>query len=352
MEESATMTVTRERVAATEGEARSMAPAAVEPPHLRAAANSVVLGTVCGLLAALGYTVANIGLRAVAHCDPAWVSCVKSFPTILVMAPWLVVLYFRGRSVMPSPRNVSLLVAAALVGQFGGNVAFQWSLGVIGLAFAVPLTTAAMIMTGAVLGRIVHHESLTRRTLVSMGLLIAATCVLSLGAGRVHEQLPALHARFADAPLLLTAAGVAAAFVSGIAYAILGVVIRSVVADRGPIASILFIVATVGVTAVGAYGYSRIGWQGIVATSSWDYGAMALAGICNTAAFVCLTVALRETSVTYVNNLSASQTAMASLLGIVLFHEPLSVSLMTGVALTVVGLMLMSRRKKKNNAEC
>jgi drug/metabolite transporter, DME family len=324
-----------------------MANSEAGPEAMLAAAghDSWTLGTTCGLLSALAYTAANLCLRSVAHCDPAWVSCVKSTPTSLVMLPWMLLHYCRGQTVWPAPRGIGLLIIAALIGQFGGNVLFQWSLGVIGLAFTVPLTTAATIFTGAVLGRVVQGESITGRTLFCMLMLIAATCVLSLGAGNVQSHLPALQPTLDSFGGLQTTAGVAAAILSGMAYAVLGVSIRRVVSRKTPIASVLFVVATVGVVAVGSFAYSRIGLEGISNTSLRDYGGMALAGICNTAAFICLTVALRETSITYVNNLSATQTAIASLLGVILFSEPMSGSLVSGVTMTVLALILLPSRR-------
>jgi drug/metabolite transporter (DMT)-like permease len=128
---------------------------------------------------------------------------------------------------------------------------------------------------------------------------------------------------------------------SGLAYAVLGVVIRQNVTRGTPIASSLFLISAVGVLTVGAFAYARIGIEGVLATELRDYGTMAAAGICNTAAFICLTIALRETTVSYVNGLSAAQIAIASLLGVVLFSERLSTALVFGVGLTVVGLMLM-----------
>ncbi len=315
--------------------------------------DSRALGTWCGLLSAAGYTAANVGLRAVAHLDPAWVSAVKSAPTTVLMVPWLLVLWWRRERIFPNRRNTLLLVLGGLVGQLGGNVAFQWSLGIIGLAFAVPLTTGSMILSGAVLGRFVLLEPITRRALVSIGMLIVATCVLSLGAGEADLSADVLPALDTGSPYVWVkiVGGVLAAIVSGVAYSILGVTIRKNVTSRVPTASVLFIVAVVGVAAVGLLGFGRLGWQGISVISSRDYAAMAAAGLCNTAAFICLTIALRETSVMYVNSLSAAQVALAGVLGVMLFQERLSASLVIGVLLTIAGLMCMQARRRRSGTK-
>ncbi|MBM4000899.1 MAG: DMT family transporter [Planctomycetes bacterium] len=310
------------------------------------------LGTLCGLLAAAGYTTANIGLRAVAHLDPVWVSAVKSAPTCVIMVPWLYWLWIRGARIFPDRRHTAILVVGALSGQFGGNVGFQWSLGVIGLALTSPLTTGSMILSGAILGRFVLMEPITIRSLGSMIVLIAATCVLSLGAreaGASIAVLPQLDAHSPDFWAQI-AGGVVASILSGIGYAILGVTIRKNLTSRVPAASVLFLVATVGVATVGGYGIARLGWAGIAGIANRDYWAMAGAGICNTAAFICLAIALRETSVIYVNSLSAVQVALAGLLGVTLFGEVPSWSLALGVGLTMVGLFLMHSRTSERHA--
>ena len=72
---------------------------------------------------------------------------------------------------------------------------------------------------------------------------------------------------------------------------------------------------------------------------------MLLAGICNAAAFVTLTKSLQLTSLVFVNALNATQATMAALMGVLFFHEPPSPWLLTGVGLTIVGLLLMRKRR-------
>ena len=68
---------------------------------------------------------------------------------------------------------------------------------------------------------------------------------------------------------------------------------------------------------------------------------MAGAGIGNILAFVALTKALQLTTLLHVNLLNASQVAMAAVTGILLFDEAVTVPLVVGVLLTIVGLTLM-----------
>jgi drug/metabolite transporter, DME family len=317
------------------------------PPSLArdAAQPSVLLiSTTCGLLSAVGYTAANGFLRAVAHCDPVWVSAVKAFPNILLVGPWLLLLYFRGFRVLPERSVIVKLALAGLVGQVFGNVLFQWSLGVIGLALAVPLCLGTIILGGALLGRIVLHEPLTVRTLFSVGLLIGAISVLSLGAGEAQRSVAATMSDVSQADSWWRlAAGVAAATVSGLAYAVLGVVIRYGVSGRASLSVTIFIVGLAGAISLGSLTLWQIGWEGVMATRSHDLTMMLLAGLLNTAAFFALTKAFQLASIVYVNALNATQATMSAIVGVLLFQEAFSIELVLGIVLTIAGLVLMKR---------
>ncbi len=331
-------------------------------------------GTVCGLFAAVGYTAANICLRAVTGCDPIWVSTVKAFPTVALVGPWLLVHYARGEKVFPSRRVLVILVLTGLLAHLGGNVVFQWSLGVIGMALAVPLTLGTLILAGALLGRSLLGEPVTWRTLASIVILIVAIAMLSLGANEAHRSVvhegPVIgpvgqafqpDVEPADAgrenlthrqppgqstqSLGFVAAGVSAALLAGLAYAVLGVVIRYGVTGRASLSVTLVTVASTGVLSLGGWSLWRMGWQGIWDTAPADLATMLVAGTCNAISFVALTRSLQLTSVVYANALNATQAAMAALAGIVFFQEAQSGELIVGLLLTIAGLVLMRQRR-------
>jgi drug/metabolite transporter (DMT)-like permease len=305
--------------------------------------NHLAWGTLCGLGSALGYTAANICLRAATNCDPIWVSAVKAVPTALFVAPWLLVLAWRGQKILPRGDVLGKLVLAGLVGQLGGNVLFQYSLGVIGVALTVPLTLGTIILGGAILGRIVLQEPLTQKTLASIFVLIVAISVLSLGADDAHRSVVGLAAS-AD-PWQLTR-GVAAAVTSGVAYAILGVVIRYGVTGRVSVPVTLGVISLAGIVSLGAGSLWRIGWQGMLDTSGRDLQVMVLAGLFNAVAFLAIAKSFQFASVVYVNALNATQAAMAAVAGVLFFQEAKSAELGLGVILTVVGLLLMRNGRR------
>ena len=216
------------------------------PPRLLP--DPLVFGTLCGLASALGYTAANVCLRAVSDCDAVWVSCVKAFPTVAIFGPVLLFRLARGHESLPPARQMAALVGASVVCQLLGNVVFQWSLGVVGMALAVPLTLGMMIVAGAIMGRLMLHESVTIPMAISTVVLIGAMFVLSLGANQASQTMA--HARGAPS-VWLVAAGVGAACASGIAYALLGVVIRYAVTDKISIPMTLVSVTLTGVITLG-----------------------------------------------------------------------------------------------------
>ncbi len=304
----------------------------------------LVFGTLCGLAAALGYTAANACLRAVSDCDAVWVSCVKAFPTVALLGPVLAVRLVRRVEWLPPPRQMLVLVAVAIQAQLCGNVLFQWSLGVVGMALAVPLALGTMILSGAALGRIVLHEPVTPRMALAMIALIGAIIVLSLGASEAARVIT--RADRVRSPQLV-AAGVAAACLSGVAYALLSAAIRYAVRAALSIPMALVTVTLTGVISLGAVSWVRLGLPGLLETARGDFGIMLLAGLFNAAAFLALAKSLQLIPLVRVNALNATQATMAAVTGVVVFAERSSPTLWFGVALTALGLVMMRRERAR-----
>jgi drug/metabolite transporter (DMT)-like permease len=304
-----------------------------------------VLGTIYGLFSSLIYTCANSFLTAVGHRDPVWVSAVKAVPTVVVMGLVLVALRFLGRRVFPRFPLLLGMAAGGLIGQLGGNIAFQWALSQIGVALTVPLSLGGMILCAAVLGRVFLHEPVTPKAALALAMLLAAIAVLSLGAREASEQVSDK-----PVPLLQVAAGVTAACMSGLAYAILNVILRYGITRGAPLPSTLFTVSISGMIALALIAWLRIGSEGMLSTTSHEWLLMLAAGLCNTAAFLSLTKSLQLTSVVWVNALNATQAAMAAMAGVLIFAEPLSQWLAVGIGLTIAGLMMLARAHRAMRA--
>lgn len=305
----------------------------------------IVVGTYCGILSAVGYTAANACLRAVSDCDPVWVSCVKAFPTVALVGPWLFVRMARSQVIVRSFPPLVWLVVAGLVAQLAGNVLFQWTLGVIGMALAVPLNLGSMIISGALVGHFFLEEDVPPRTVLALAVLLTSILVLSLGAPDAGSAVASLGDRLSASTWALVA--VVAACSSGIAYSGLGVAIRNACNQGTPAATVVTLVCSIGVLSLGTLSLAKIGTAAMWATQRADLAMMLAAGVCNAVAFFALAKALQLTGLVHVNGLNASQTAMAALAGIVLFQEPITVALVVGVTLAVVGLLLMVGPKRR-----
>tara|TARA_R110002167_G_scaffold11412_3_gene50308 strand:- start:1975 stop:3063 length:1089 start_codon:yes stop_codon:yes gene_type:complete len=331
-------------------ETSSDAPALPESSEseLTGGLSPTVKGTLFGLLSALAYTAANIALREAAVDNNAdwaiWISALKSVPATIV--GWALVAYrgSQGLPALPPRRLVLPLILTGLVMQFGGNVMFQWSLSLGGLAFTVPLCFATLLTTGALLGRIFLEEAITPRMFASMIILTAAIVILSLGAHQaevsVFENMEHHSSSMATVALTIFVAGFA-----GCSYGAGGAVIRGSVRGETSISATLVLISTTGLICLTGVAVYRLGISIFWITTPWQYLVMLVGGIMNAIAFFAIGASMKYLTVTRVNLLNASQTAMAAFAGVLCFGEQLTVWLLCGTALTIGGLFLMEKKR-------
>ncbi|WP_417750159.1 DMT family transporter [Rosistilla oblonga] len=307
------------------------------PPQPVAAPISYTVGVIYCLLAAVGYTLANIALRQVSDLDPIMVTAAKAFPTMIGMAPSVFLLWNRGVVLTPQRSAIGYLLAGCCVGQFIGNCAFQYSLSIVGLALAVPICLGTMVIGGAVFGRIFLGERVTVRTVIAIVVLIVATAILSLGSGRSAVR--------ADLTPLQIASGVIAVSISGLAFSFLGTMVRRSLLSGMAVATTMFVSGVVGTFGLSTIALARVGPEGLAATTADQWLVMLAAGLFNLFAFFVLTVALQVVSVVVVNLINVTQVAMAAIAGVLIFQERVTQSMVIGVSLTIVGLMVLGKRK-------
>jgi drug/metabolite transporter (DMT)-like permease len=309
----------------------------------------MVGGVLFGLASAVLYTAANIALRRCVGIDPFLVSAVKAGPTVIVLGPFLGWMLSRGETLATSGRMVPRFMFAALVGQFVGNAAFQFSLGMIGLAVAVPITLGTMIVGAAILGRWLLHEPVRLRTAVAMVVLIGSVVVLSLPSGAMTDPSEPSDAGRSAALSSASQVWLGSLFAasSGVAYALFGTVMRQALTGGLSAPLTMFISGSVGTVSLWTITFLRNGFGPLAAVETGDWGMMFAAGIFNFTAFVALAVALKALPVVAVNLINASQVAMAALAGIVLFAEPVTASLVIGIALTFAGLGILAGNRKR-----
>jgi drug/metabolite transporter (DMT)-like permease len=292
------------------------------------------------LLSSVAYTAANIYLRKVAlECDPVWVSCIKAVPAAIVGLALVLVTHRRGTVRYVPRRLIGWLIFNALFVQCAGNVAFQESLGLIGLAVSVPLSFGTLIASSALLGRLWLGEPITPAVAVGLLVLVGAIVSLSLGAQEAGEAMAT------SAGLATTVWGVwlglGLAGASGVAYAVNSAVIRWMVTGVATVAATLLVISWTGVVVLGGYSLVFLGPAELARTTPAQLADMLMAGTCNAVAFFALAKGLRHVTVIYANAVSASQSAMAALAGVALFGEILTIPLVVGTILTIGGLVLV-----------
>lgn len=298
------------------------------------------LGLACGGGAAILYTVANICLRSLVEVDPVWVSTIKTMPTLIFVGPVVLARMAQGKSNWSSRSDVLWLITTGLCAQIFGNVTFQWSLSILGLAISVPMVLGTMLVGGAIVGKLLLNEPVRRRTVVAVVVLIAATIVLTHGAQSGASIAP-------DAPSWMVVLAVVGNVGAGIAFAFLGAMMRKSMQAGMPLASTLFIISLTGTVLLGSYSVGVLGLQHLAATQWSNLTTMFAAGAFNAMAFLMLAKSLQQIPVLYVQMLNATQAALAVAFGWLLFGEKLSVYIQIGFLLTVTGLIIAGTRSAK-----
>lgn len=321
-------------------------PAPSAPPATAAAAASRLGLVLCGLSAAF-YSISSILMRHAAglQIEPSIAVCIREAVTVVLVAPWLLGRAVRGQSVGLSMRALGVLFAVSAAAQILGNQSHQWALGVVGLSIVVPVSFAAVLITGPLLGRFVLGEPVAARGWAAVAMVISAIVVLSSGAGSADPSAIVAAGGLSGKVL----AAVAGSALAGMTYATLTVAIRKNVSADAPIAPIMLIVTGMGVLTIGPISWARVGWEGWQALPGEAWLLLLTAGFVNFAGFLSLTVGLRMTPVVHANVLSAAQVAIAATAGLLIFREPLTITLMVGVVLTIWGILLIGGKRTTAN---
>ncbi|MCC9599557.1 DMT family transporter [Stieleria sp. JC731] len=324
--------------------------------------HSALIGPICGLASAILYTLTNIALRHCVEVDPYLVSAVKAAPTVVILGPYLLLQLkladhdntahsnlnsdadssrtnHSTRNRLPPRHHLRRFIGASFLAQFFGNAAFQKALGYIGLAASVPITLGVLIVGGAILGVIILSEPVSRRKVVAMATLIFAVVILSL-----PDSFAPSNSQSVSAADILT--GSLWAAISGLAYSFFGVTMRMTLQQGFPSSLLMFLSGVTGTVTLWGYCFIAVGFSVVSQTTPTQWLAMTAAGIFNFTAFVAITASLRLLPVVAVNLINASQVAMAAIAGVILFGEPMSIRLLTGIALTFIGLVILARRTR------
>ncbi len=308
------------------------------------------VGAACGLTAAIGYTATNVCLRQVSSLDPFFVSAIRAIPSVLIVLPLIARRLMRGSRVLNGMQHVGTLLVTGIIAQICGNVFFQASLGVVGVAIAVPLVLSTMIVSGAVIGWLVLGERVGVKTQFGMVLLIVALVFFSLGARQAQMQInPVSVPTPGDASILWLA--IAGNMLGGLSYAFLGLSMRRAFQAGMPIETAILILSTIAVILLFGICCFRISWDQVEQVTSQQWTLMIVAGVLNGLSFILLGIALRNLHLVFAQMVNATQATLASIAGYLVFAEPLTSNLIIGLLFTITGLTLAGLQKKPAIAE-
>lgn len=299
----------------------------------------ISIGIACGFVSAVFYTLSNIALRQSVSVDSFFVAAMKSGPTIVFLTPYLLAMKWTGRRVAVSPHLIPRFALVSLIGQVGGNGSFQFALTKIGLAATVPITLGSLLIASAILGRWMLGESVRRRTAIAIAILIVAVFLLAQSGTTAAAGIAGDALRWEQFSGAIFAVG------SGVSYAIFSTTMRLSMQQGLQSATAMWISGMVGTTALLGIVLSRISLESLSELPVGLWQSMVLAGVFNFVAFVAITTAMRVLPIVAVHLLNASQVAMAATAGVVLFNEPTTWKLVTGIALTMSGLIVLATRR-------
>lgn len=305
-------------------------------------AHPVFWGSLLTATSALLYSGANVALRSAARPDDfdwsIWITANKGIIAALVAFLICLSQTLKGKPGFPPLRIVPLLLCAGALTQYLGNLSFQYALSTGGLALTVPLTFATLITTGALLGRLVLGEPLTRPMTIAMVVLITAVVILSQGAADASQSVTGDPATMVKAIL--------AGCCAGVGYGGVGVIIRRARQQELSVAATLVWISSSGVLGLTLISLWRVGPERMLATPPDEYAWFLVASACNAGAFFAVAAAYGLLPVTHVNLINTSQAAIGGIAGVLFFQEALTGWLIGGTTLTIVGLLLTSIPKR------
>lgn len=306
------------------------------PPISKPQGEGGLLGPLLCLASAIFYAGTNIALRRLADparpADPVWTLCVKEFITVLIVGPWLVWALWTRKIPLVTWRSFLAILSAGIPTQVVGNLGMLWVLGVVGIAIAVPVSLAVMLISAALLGRLFLRERLSLHTIIAMFLLVMGIAILQYGA---HGSLGSITGWQSTIAIGLCC-------LAGIVFGYLSVVIRGVTTRGTSGWFVLVLVTGCGVVTMGPLTLARHGLEVFSTTLPEHWFLMVLSGLLNLLGFFCLTKGLQLTPVARANLLSSSQAAFAAMAGWVFFGEVLNLPVAIGLILTLVTIVLTS----------
>lgn len=303
----------------------------------------VLFGMACGLLAALCYGSSNVCQRFIAaeRADVSWaifVCMFKLLPLLMMGIAGMLWAKSQGRPIKTTRRIMITMFFAGLVMQWPGNILIQLGMSYCGLAVSVPLCFAFILISGSLFGKWILGEGISKRSILSQGVLVIATGLLAIGAPQAVDSVAGTTSTAS------IAFGITVTIISGIAFGYVAVPMREAVKDNGSVSASMAMMAAAGVLSCAVVSCFTMTPQALADISSISWSAILGQGVLTGVAYIFISLAFANLSVIQANVVNASQIALAALGGVLVFHEPATIWLQLGTVLNILGLVSMDHK--------
>src|SRR3990172_7714964 len=296
------------------------------------------IGERWALVAAIGYTIVNVMLRAAApSIDSALGSLICLIPVLVVA--WVIVLREGARELRPGrpefigARPIALLLLGGVSSFVLGNILYFGALREGGLGITVGGVHAGVVIGGLWMGAAFQREPPRREQLAGAGLIVLGLAAIGLAqtGGSVTE---------------LWWLGLLFALGAGTTYAAANAISRSV-QRRRPLVFITLAASSLGgmVPLAVIVAVRELSAPGSVVADPGSAGAVFLAGFANAVALAGLAMAVRTAPVASVNTISSGNVVLSFFASVVIFNEPGSAPMIAGMILVTVGILVAQLRR-------
>jgi drug/metabolite transporter (DMT)-like permease len=314
--------------------------------------------------------------------DPDWILFYKELLGFCLLLPWCFLRFFQGRFRCISRRLIIYVIVAAIICELIGAHFQILGYAIVGLIITVPLIQSSTLIGVAIMGKYFLGDFLSRRRQFAIFILIVAVVLLSVG-----KELTNSGGGHRGGVLFILISG--GAVVAGIAYSIYVVLLRYTASkywndassvwqsfqftkwagfdlpsqeielnDDGklnrirryapfPVTLMMCIILGIGILIFGACIWLKSGIGGFYNAPMVAWYIIPVAGLSNVIGFFCQIQGLRMTSAVQASLIAVSQMILLSAIGFLFFKEPINFIVMTGLMLTIYGVIISA--KPENN---
>jgi len=296
------------------------------------------IGERWALIAAIGYAIVNVMLRAAApSIDSALGSLIRLIPVLVVA--WVIVLRAGAREFRPSRpefigrKAIGLLLAGGVASFVLGNILYFGALREGGLGITVGGVHGGVVIGGLWMTALFLREPLRTAQLGGAGIIVLG--LVAIGWAQTGGSIGELWWL-----------GLIFALGAGTTYAAANAISRAV-QRRRPLVFVTLAASSLGgiVPLAVIVAGRELAAPGSVMVDPGSAGAVFLAGFANAVALGGLAMAVRTAPVASVNTISSSSIVLSFAASVLIFGETGSAPMVAGMVLVTIGILVAQLRR-------